>query len=127
MSQQTEMSKKYIENLSKNIYETLNLLSPDNLGIYEAIKIIAKELNLWEMQVILFIAEHEPVTIENIHNAFEKVISRSTIYRRVAEMTDLQLLQKDEKNSIHLAEKLHSLRVLSKIHHQIQQLEGKEK
>lgn len=120
----TEISKKYIENLSKNIFESLNLLSPENIGIYQAIKIIAEDLHLWELQLLLYIAEHEPVTIEILVKKFEKDISRSTIYRRIAEMNDFFLIKKDDTNSIELAEKLRSLRVLSKIHHEIHEKEG---
>jgi hypothetical protein len=113
-----------IEYLTKEYLEKIKNISPNNQGIFHALEILADLANLWELKLILLIAGKEPTTVENIAVDLQPNISKSTVYRKIADFLKINILNKDQNGNLKLAEKLNALSIAAKLRKTLNDIKG---
>ena len=114
--------KTLLKILTDEFVEKLQFTQSSNIGIFQALQHLGEHGDLWELLLILFIGEHEPVTIDQIVNHLAESISKSTVYRRINTLIQSNILIKQQDALIRLCDNLQSLSTLAKLHTSLQKV-----
>ena len=113
-----------IEEKSEMIYKKLvddyltqySLIQPLNMGLFNTLVSIANLAELWDLKIILIIAEKGTTSTEFVIDQLGTELSRSTLYRKLAHLIDKKVIFKDEDGLIKLDKKFKSLTLLGQLH-----------
>ena len=107
------ISDGLIKILTKEFVEQVKTANSENIGIYHTLKFLADSADIKELLVFLCIAEHAPVKIETIVELLKDRVSKSTIYRKLPEYEQKELLIKTQTGYLELGDSLKALKILS--------------
>jgi hypothetical protein len=118
-----EINHEFEEGILKKMvdeYLTKSSLIPSaSSGLFLTLNLIADAAELWDLKIILIIAENGELSIDNIVQNFGNGLSRSSIYRKIHFLLEKKILTKNQNGLIYLAAKYNSLSILGQIHRSI--------
>jgi hypothetical protein len=115
-----EDQKILMDIITKDFVNRISYSKRENLGVFQALQIICKKVNLWELEMILFVAEREPIRNDTLVNHFADKVSKSTIYRKIAHYVEREIFRKQEDGNIRLSSQLESIGIIAKLHNSLQ-------
>jgi len=113
-------SEELLKILTKEFIEQVESAKPENLGIYRTLKILAERAEIKELSIFLCLAENAPVKIETLVDLLKDTVSKSTIYRKIPEYEEKELVIKNSNGYLELGDSIKSLKVLSNINKKIE-------
>jgi len=120
--------QKLFNAIGMDFIEKIRHSNKENLGVFRALKKISNKTGLWELKLLLIIAEYQPITPEKILNKMKNEISKSSIYRKLTQFTKKRLLKKDEENNAYsIQQEYKSLTVTAQLYHKIKIQKDEEK
>jgi hypothetical protein len=102
--------------LTQDYIDRIQLVKQGNIGIFSTLHKIAKDARLWELEIILIVAESSFVKPETIVGQLESTISRSSIYRKISQLVGDQIFCKTPEGLLYLSESYRSLGILGKVY-----------
>lgn len=108
--------KAVIDDLAKDFIEKLSFINESNNGLFHALLDLSTKMQLWELQIILTIAESQPIKTEDLISRLNLDVSKSTIYRKINNCITTNVLVKDSTGELALHESLRAIEIVAKIH-----------
>lgn len=116
MSENPSPDDKFLKGIAQQYLEQVQLVKPIQSGIITSLHGLAKKAHLWELSLILSVAEMEPVKPETIVTLLETLTSRSTLYRKINAYCNDGVLEKNDLGYLSLHPSFKSLSLLAKLH-----------
>jgi hypothetical protein len=110
-----EVEKKLISIITQEFIEKISFVPSSNLGIFNCLYLICEKANLWELEIILRMAEKQPIKSESLHSDFNANISKSTLYRKIADYIHIGIFVKDTDGYLKLADELQALSIVARL------------
>jgi len=108
--------KVVIEDLAKEFIEKVSFINESNNGLFQALLNISEKMQLWELFLILKIAEAQPIKTEDLISQLDLHVSKSTIYRKIADGLNSNVLIKGHNGDLSLANSYRAIEIVAKIH-----------
>jgi predicted transcriptional regulator len=122
MANSPDFQKNLVDQLTKEFLETVPYANQTSLGIYQALNILCEEAKIWELKLILLIAGNELVSIDTLTDELGMDISRSTIYRKIKDLIQHDLVEKGKDGNLHLSNRLKALNIIAIIHQKMEKV-----
>lgn len=115
------------ESAGNRLKEFMNLLTSEILqkfktditapsGVFTCLKSLSTEVPIPELQLILHVAEHQPVKKNLVVRTFVTSMGYSTVYRKLNKLIDCGIV-KEVDGLLRLGEKYASISVLGQLQH----------
>jgi hypothetical protein len=109
--------KEFLGKLTKDILDNLPLRGKISPGIFTCLHVLADQVPIPELQVLLFVAQHQPVKKSVVVREFQGSLGYSTIYRKLGKLAARGVLV-DHDNELVVHENFRAIVTLANIHEQ---------
>ncbi len=113
-------AREFVNLLTQDILHQLPIQYKTPPGIYTCLKLLAERMPIPELQIVLFVAEHQPLKKALLVKTFQPMLGYSTIYRKINKMLINGILVKTS-NTLSLNKEYATITLLSTIHKEIEQ------
>ena len=111
-------AKEFAQLLTHDLLQVLHPHETPTLGIYSGLKKLANLLEIHEIQILLFIAEHPNSKKTDVVREFRNLMGYSTIYRKLIRLQEVGVL-KESTTHLTLSEEYSAFSILAALHQQI--------
>ena len=115
MENQAELSEKLLKSMTKDFIERISQIPIVNSGVFQALKYLCKQADIWELEIILMVAETDSPKFDVIIDQLSAKVSKSTLYRKLNFFIEKGIIIRDQHGLLSLADQLVSLKALSNL------------
>ena len=108
--------KELFQIISQEFIQKITHSRKINIGIFQAMQLLAEKANLWELKMVLLIAQKQPITTEVIFNKLKPLVSKSSVYRKISEYVQNDILKKNPDTTIQLRENFQSISIVGELY-----------